>query len=318
MAKNMIAWRLPRPPTSTDQATLRSVTWVGAHYYAQTQVDPENPTDIHGHWSVEVPDANDALQTRFEIKFVDAAGVLGLNKTLVQTSSADLVVDASNSQVLRLRSGAGAAKFIEWGNDQWGAAPRWTMGVPSGAEGGSNTGSDFELRRYSDSNTTSGAPITISRASGRTTIGGADGTQSGLDVRRSSSGNAVMVYQTATGGTAYAVTAQDATTSRLLQGAVQGESGTRAVVYADGKYEIGDGTNARDTNLYRSAANVLKTDDSLHITLDLRHLGTGLGFYGAAAGTKPAVTGSRGGNAALASLLSALATLGLLTDSSSA
>lgn len=33
-------------------------------------------------------------------------------------------------------------------------------------------------------------------------------------------------------------------------------------------------------------------------------------------GVKPAVTGSRGGNTALASLITALATLGLITDSS--
>jgi hypothetical protein len=43
-----------------------------------------------------------------------------------------------------------------------------------------------------------------------------------------------------------------------------------------------------------------------------------LGFYGGAAITKPTVSGSRGGNAALASALTALANLGLLTDSSSA
>lgn len=42
-----------------------------------------------------------------------------------------------------------------------------------------------------------------------------------------------------------------------------------------------------------------------------------LGFYGSAATTKQTVTGSRGANAALASLLTALATLGLITDSSS-
>jgi len=43
-----------------------------------------------------------------------------------------------------------------------------------------------------------------------------------------------------------------------------------------------------------------------------------LGFFGVAPATRPDVTGSRGGNAALASLLTALATLGLITDSSSA
>jgi hypothetical protein len=43
-----------------------------------------------------------------------------------------------------------------------------------------------------------------------------------------------------------------------------------------------------------------------------------IGFQGTAAIAKPAVTGSRGGNAALASLLTALASYGLITDSSSA
>jgi len=42
-----------------------------------------------------------------------------------------------------------------------------------------------------------------------------------------------------------------------------------------------------------------------------------VGFYGTASVAKPTVTGSRGANAALASLLTALAGLGLLTDSSS-
>lgn len=46
--------------------------------------------------------------------------------------------------------------------------------------------------------------------------------------------------------------------------------------------------------------------------------GTALAFFGATAITKPSVSGSRGGNAALASVITALADLGLLTDSSSA
>jgi hypothetical protein len=44
---------------------------------------------------------------------------------------------------------------------------------------------------------------------------------------------------------------------------------------------------------------------------------TGIGFFATAPVAKPTVTGSRGANAALASLLTALAGLGLLTDSSS-
>jgi hypothetical protein len=43
-----------------------------------------------------------------------------------------------------------------------------------------------------------------------------------------------------------------------------------------------------------------------------------IGFFAATPAIKQTVTGSRGGNAALASLLTALATLGLITDSTTA
>lgn len=46
--------------------------------------------------------------------------------------------------------------------------------------------------------------------------------------------------------------------------------------------------------------------------------GTTAGFFGAAPVTKPTVSGAKGGNAALGSLLSALASLGLITDGTSA
>ncbi len=51
-------------------------------------------------------------------------------------------------------------------------------------------------------------------------------------------------------------------------------------------------------------------------TLSLGVASSHLGFFGAAGGTQPVVTGSRAGNSALASLLSALAGLGLIADGS--
>ena len=51
---------------------------------------------------------------------------------------------------------------------------------------------------------------------------------------------------------------------------------------------------------------------------DLNHDGTKLGFYGTAPVVKPTVTGARGGNAALASLLTQLASQGLITDGTTA
>lgn len=57
---------------------------------------------------------------------------------------------------------------------------------------------------------------------------------------------------------------------------------------------------------------------SIAIAQDLAHRGTKAGFYNTTPQTKQTVTGSRGGNAALASLLTALATVGLITDSTTA
>jgi hypothetical protein len=62
----------------------------------------------------------------------------------------------------------------------------------------------------------------------------------------------------------------------------------------------------------------MTANGSVAIAKDLAHRGTLLGFYNTSPASKQTVTGSRGGNAALASLLTALATTGLITDSSTA
>jgi hypothetical protein len=54
------------------------------------------------------------------------------------------------------------------------------------------------------------------------------------------------------------------------------------------------------------------------IRLDANGSAAALGFFGAAAVTKPTITGAKGGNVALTNLLTALANLGLITDSTSA
>jgi hypothetical protein len=140
-----------------------------------------------------------------------------------------------------------------------------------------------------------------------------DGTIEGIFVRATATGTAnvaiLRVESSATGKRVfdYRVTGDGVSRLRLDTSAGSGS----------GTLTFGDGTTA-DTNLYRSAADTLKTDDSLVVGANLSHLGSSLGFYGATPAAKPAVTGAKGGNAALGSLLTALAGLGLLTDSSSA
>lgn len=54
-----------------------------------------------------------------------------------------------------------------------------------------------------------------------------------------------------------------AATSLLATGIVGGDTFDRVRVRVDGRLDIGPGTGARDTNLYRSAAATLATDGSL-------------------------------------------------------
>ncbi len=67
---------------------------------------------------------------------------------------------------------------------------------------------------------------------------------------------------------------------------------------------IGHNSGSRDL--------VLQTDETSRFTLGS---GGSMGFFGGAGTTKPTITGAKGGNTALANLLTALASLGLITDS---
>lgn len=72
--------------------------------------------------------------------------------------------------------------------------------------------------------------------------------------------------------------------SAALGASVTGDATNRLVLFAGGVIEWGDGAAARDTNLYRGGANILKTDDSFHIaaggTAALSLLGGGATIVG--------------------------------------
>lgn len=82
----------------------------------------------------------------------------------------------------------------------------------------------------------------------------------------------------------------------------------------------GNSTGAGESGvkIQTAHAGLSGTADSYSTNVMFQALGNKLAFNGATPITKPTVTGSRGGNAALASLLTALATLGLITDSTTA
>lgn len=54
-------------------------------------------------------------------------------------------------------------------------------------------------------------------------------------------------------------------TSTAMTATASGDGVNRFLLRADGQMSWGDGTNSRDTNLYRSADNTLRTDDNFHV-----------------------------------------------------
>ncbi|MFJ5018599.1 hypothetical protein [Streptomyces griseoluteus] len=75
-------------------------------------------------------------------------------------------------------------------------------------------------------------------------------------------------------------------TVKALQAQVTGDSVKRFQVLTDGSMSWGSGSATADVTLYRSAADVLKTDDSFHVGVNLRvnttSLGGGVGVIGLA------------------------------------
>ena len=63
---------------------------------------------------------------------------------------------------------------------------------------------------------------------------------------------------------------------------------------------------------------VLRANRTTEVQGALAHQGSTLGFYNTTPGTKPTITGARDSNPALADLLTKLAALGLITDSTTA
>lgn len=240
--------------------------WLGAHYEANDH------NSIHGHISIEVPDTTGALQTRLEILFADrTTGSIGLDKSFIITNQSDFVVRCSSGQVLRMAAAAGTEKTIEFNNDTFGDTTkrRWKVRANSTSETGSNAGTDFEIVRYLDDGTVVDSPIFVTRSNGQVTLG--TSSASGVIIRRSSasSGNpALQVQANTAGGTGIEVQTQS-TTSRILQALVEGDANRRFYIDTTGQMNWGPASSSVDVNLYRSATDILKTDDSLHVATRL-------------------------------------------------
>lgn len=289
-AKTMQAFYMPvdatkkggYDPTSRDPKTSgvswKPVVWQGAHYEANDH------GSIHGHWELEIADSTGALQGRLEIPFIDQAtdgaaaldqATIGVDYTNIRTNLADFSVRAQNiasgpysGQNTGLRIGGNNSVnkdvMLSISSDMATSGRRWVVRANTTTEAGANAGTDFQILNYDDTGTLIGTSIGIERATGNVTIGAAPpGALGKLHISPPTNKHGIIVKPSASQGANAAYAAQlTATTDRLLDVRVTGDSLARLVQYTDGKIEWGSGATSRDTNLYRSAADTLKTDDA--------------------------------------------------------
>lgn len=176
--------------------------------------------------------------------------------TLVNATTVQIVASSGNGQVC-------AAVGSKWryivanitAADPGGAAATHTLWLTatdnSFAPGPPET--DSTVYAFGMEIRSSGTPAApLSRQIGTVEWDGTAITRVVLDMRG-------QEFQDFTGGTAAAT---------FIQGRVRGDAQPRVVLRADGRLLIGGGSGAQDVNLYRAAADDLRTDDSLGVRGD--------------------------------------------------
>ena len=238
----------------------------------------------HKHVSFEVTDATGALQTRMEFPF-------DLNTTWIRIASAHLVVNDGKLYI----TGADqtANKELRFGLDETDVYTRWSLRQDNTAESGSNVGSDFRIVSFTDAGAALATTLFIKRSNGRIGIGNSAPTEM-LDV----TGN---------------IQAKSAISTSVLidrGAAATYQANLTFATLGTAKWVLRLNNDGTDHLLFRDSGNgrtmlQLNTDNKI-------------GFFAATPVVKQTVSGAKGSNAALGSLLTALANFGLITDSTTA
>lgn len=278
-AKSMLAWYHPEDPTLPYDATTNPMhssadVWCGAHYEAQ-----DTDVDVHGHWSVEVPDSGGALRSRFAIDWVNhATQTRGIDTTNTYFGNTHVSHRQGDGAIFRVCAGAGSAeRKLEFSADGGGSTispgqfdplkRRWWLVCNQDAESGSNVGANFSLRRFADDGTSLGEAFFVQRVNGQITFGEASTQSSRVCARSAGAGeNGFFSYPQAAFSSGFAhFSAKSATLAdRVFHIATTGEANARFTMDSAGKQEWGNGTSSRDTVIERKQANVmgLGTDDA--------------------------------------------------------
>lgn len=250
-SKQMIAWydNFTTPNTPVLKA------WIGWHY------SPNDPSDLinpHNHISIETPDSGGLLRTRLEVVSDN------LDTTDVRVTNANFVVANNNLGVQNIDGQSKQLVIYTAGGSQRLRFARWSVSGTAGLENGvSNVGTDFRIASFNDDGSFRANILGIVRSSGRVFLNGTTATGR-FQIESSTDENSLVLRNTAGSNNAGVVLLETQTSaSRIIQGGLQSDTTKRFSVEASGQIEWGPGgAGARDTNIYRGAANVLRTDDS--------------------------------------------------------
>lgn len=251
-----------------------------------------------------------------------AGGSVNLNRPQIVTGGSAITANA----YLEIRSTSGFFKGVQFST---GVLGRWIIRSNTTVESGGNAGSDLEVVARDDAGNQIDIPVLIQRvAAGNiylqrpTVIAGGSGQASALQiVMRTAAGQnrdvqfasgtvarwKVRVNSTAEGGSSAGsdlqiIACDDAGTQIDIPIAITRAAGGDVAV--NRPIQMGD---AKDIKFNTTTGTKIGTSTTQKI-----------GFWNATPIAKPTVTGSKASGAALASLLSTLATMGLIVDSTTA
>jgi peptidoglycan/xylan/chitin deacetylase (PgdA/CDA1 family) len=253
----------------------RTVAWLVAH-----GVSNDDPNLWHNHFSIEIPDETGALQTALEFPFgaYNVPNAFGIPVASQYVRSVRNFLAAG--QGITVEGLPATDRSISFSSTSYGdsTGKRWSIVADSTAESGSIAGSDFRINRRNDSGVFLDTAFFIKRSTGQIGVGNVLTPAARFDASASGSlYHTIQAQQTTTSTSNFAAYSAivGLATNKVLDARVTGDTSGRLAVLGSGQIEWGPGTAGRDVTLYRSAANVLKTDDKFTAALGI-NMGTGV------------------------------------------
>lgn len=155
-------YAVPTAIASGDR--IGTVSWVGQW---GTTVGNLSVEDANFFVSAAEAFTSTARGTQFGFETATIGTTTLVNRLTLSSASASFTVPVITTSNFQVSAAAGTTRDIFW---RTSGSTRFTASINAVAETGSNAGSNFDIRRYSDAGADLGSALAIDRASGVTTL----------------------------------------------------------------------------------------------------------------------------------------------------